>query len=321
MAEIEVKNLKKYFKRIKKGKGLVESFKSLVTPKYEVIKAVDDISFNITKGEIVAFLGPNGAGKTTTLKILTGIIYPTSGEVSVMGSVPFKRQSDFQKKISIVMGQKNQLWWDLPAIDTFELHKEIYEIKDNEYNQRLKRLTDLLNANEFLTTQVKKLSLGQRMKCELIASLIHNPEVIFLDEPTIGLDIHTQIAVRKFLKEYNKETNCTIMLTSHNMGDVKEMCKRAIIIDHGHKVFDGGLNELVNKYVSTKNLKVTFEEEIRSDELKQYGDLLSYKENEAILSVPIKTHTKIASEILTKYKVGNIDIEEVSLEEVITKIY
>jgi ABC-2 type transport system ATP-binding protein len=318
---IKISNLKKYFKVVQRGEGFTASLKSLISRQYKDVKAVDNISFEIYPGELVAFLGPNGAGKTTTLKMLSGILYPTSGEVSVLDHIPQKRQSEFQKQISLVMGQKNQLWWDLPPTDTFLLNRDIYKIPDKQYRKTLAELVELLEVEDILNTPVRKLSLGQRMKCELIASLLHCPKVLFLDEPTIGLDIAIQKKIRAFLKELNKKNNTTIILTSHYMDDVKEICERVILIDHGKKIYDDKLNTLVSNYAKFKYLKVEFDKEIDKETLKDYGKVMEFNGFQATLEVPREEHTKIAAELLTKLPVINMDIQEVELEEIILKYF
>ncbi|OGD10261.1 ABC transporter, partial [Candidatus Amesbacteria bacterium RIFOXYB1_FULL_44_23] len=252
MSQISVSGLKKYYKVHQKEPGLSGSIKSLFNRKYYDVKAVDDVSFEIAEGELVGFIGPNGAGKTTTLKVLSGLLYPTSGLVSVLGYTPWDRKPAFQKQFSLVMGQKNQLWWDLPAIESFILNKEIYEVPDDKYKKTLDELVELLEVGEFLKVQVRKLSLGQRMKMELIAALIHSPKILFLDEPTIGLDVVMQKKMRDFIKQYNRKYQSTIILTSHYMDDVKELCERVVIIDHGKLIFDGKLNDIIKKYADHK---------------------------------------------------------------------
>ncbi|MBI3559248.1 ATP-binding cassette domain-containing protein, partial [Candidatus Gottesmanbacteria bacterium] len=229
MPTIIVSHLSKYYQVHQKEPGLGGSIKSLFRRKYYDVKAVDDVSLEIGEGELVGFIGPNGAGKTTTLKTLSGLLYPTKGEVSVLGYTPWKRQPEFQKQFALVMGQKNQLWWDLPAIESFILNKEIYEVQDERYQRMLADLADLLEVKDLLKVQVRKLSLGERMKMELIAALIHSPKVLFLDEPTIGLDVVAQKKMRDFIKIYNQKYQATIILTSHYMDDVKELCQRIII--------------------------------------------------------------------------------------------
>ena len=238
------------------------SIKSLISRKYEKVKAVDEISFQIEEGELVGFIGPNGAGKTTTLKCLSGLLYPTSGEVSVLGFTPFQREHAYLKQIALVMGQKNQLWWDLPVYDTFLLNKEIYEISDQKFEEVVSRLSGLLDVEHLLKIQVRKLSLGERMKMELIASLIHSPKVLFLDEPTIGLDVIMQKNLREFIKEYNKKFGATIILTSHYMKDVEALCKRVIIINFGKILYDGLLSELIKKFAPYKLITVIFAQEV-----------------------------------------------------------
>lgn len=261
---IKAQRLKKFYRVYKKEPGLVGSLKSLVKRKHDEVKAVSDISFEIKKGELVGFIGPNGAGKTTTLKCLSGLLYPDSGKISVLDFKPWDRQPEFLKQIAFIMGQKGQLWWDLPPIETFSLNKEIYEIPEAEYQRTLKELVDLLEIKDLLKVQVRKLSLGERMKCELVASLLHSPQVLFLDEPTIGLDIVMQKKIRDFIKDYNARHQATIILTSHYMTDVQELCKRVIIIDKGKIVFDGKITEVLKKYAKYKTLKfVSLEETIR----------------------------------------------------------
>lgn len=318
---IHVHNLKKYFSVALKGEGFGASVKSLFSRKYKDIKAVDIISFDIQEGEMVAFLGPNGAGKTTTLKMLSGILYPTAGTISVLGFTPQKRQPAFQKQISLVMGQKNQLWWDLPATDTFLLNKDIYQIPNQQYKETLEELVELLEVQDILSTQVRKLSLGQRMKCELIASLLHRPKILFLDEPTIGLDIVIQKKIRAFLKNYNKRFNTTVILTSHYMDDVKAICDRVIIIDHGHKIYDGQINELIATYAKDKYLVADFEKDIPKEKLETIGIVVEYEGSKATIAVPRAAHAQKAAELLEKFPVDNLDITEAELEDIIMKLF
>ncbi len=262
MSLLSVSYLSKYYQVHEKEPGFMGSIKSLISRKYEKVKAVDEISFQIEEGELVGFIGPNGAGKTTTLKCLSGLLYPTSGEVSVLGFTPFQREHAYLKQIALVMGQKNQLWWDLPVYDTFLLNKEIYEISDQKFEEVVSRLSGLLDVEHLLKIQVRKLSLGERMKMELIASLIHSPKVLFLDEPTIGLDVIMQKNLREFIKEYNKKFGATIILTSHYMKDVEALCKRVIIINFGKILYDGLLSELIKKFAPYKLITVIFAQEV-----------------------------------------------------------
>ena len=258
MSVVRVSQLRKTFQVVQTSSGFLPSVKSLFRREYKEVKAVDTISFELEEGELVGFIGPNGAGKTTTLKCLSGVLHPTSGVVTVLNNVPFERKQEFLKKIALVAGQKNQLLWDLPAKETFKLNKEIYEIPNKNYKETLNELVKLFEIEDILDTQVRKLSLGQRMKCELIASLLHSPQIIFLDEPTIGLDVVMQKNIRDFLKEYNHKYQATILLTSHYMEDVKELCRRVIIIDKGKILFDGELSEIVEKYAPFKIIEVVF---------------------------------------------------------------
>lgn len=321
MPIIEVKNLTKKYEYYKKAPGLAASLKSLFHREKLYTKAVDNISFSVEEGELVGFLGPNGAGKTTTLKMLSGILYPTSGEARVLGYVPWERKKQYQKQFAIVMGQKNQLWWDLPAMDSFILNKEIYEVSDAQFKATVGQLAELLEITDILDVQVRKLSLGQRMKCELIAALLHQPKVLFLDEPTIGLDVVSQQKMREFIKTYNAEKKTTILLTSHYMEDVEALCKRIIIIDHGAILYDGALTELMDKYVDHKVLTLTFTKPVERKELSHYGELKEFAPSRVLLNVPNAEVKKAAAEILTKLPVDDILIDEVPVEEVIRKIF
>jgi ABC-2 type transport system ATP-binding protein len=297
------------------------SVKALFSRDYTDIKAVDDISFAIEAGEIVGFIGPNGAGKTTTLKMLSGLLHPTSGELTVLGFQPFQRQSEFQKQFALVMGQKTQLWWDLPALDSFILNKEIYEIPNDLFTQTLNELAELLEVQDILKVQVRKLSLGQRMKCELLAALLHKPKILFLDEPTIGLDVVVQKKVRQFFHDYNHKYNTTVLLTSHYMDDVKELCKRLIIIDHGHLIYDGTIDKITKDYATDKYLRLTFHTEVAKADLAEFGEVIDYNGLNATISVARSEHTKVAGSILNKLAVDDLDIQEPKLEDIIAQIF
>lgn len=321
MPVISVKNLKKYYKVHQKEPGLSGSIRSLFHRKYYDVKAVDNVSFNIEAGELVGFIGPNGAGKTTTLKVLSGLLYPTSGEVSVLGYTPWDRKPSFQKQFSLVMGQKNQLWWDLPAIESFILNKEIYEVPDAQYKKTLDDLVDLLEVKDQLKIQVRKLSLGQRMKMELIAALIHSPRILFLDEPTIGLDVVMQKKMRDFIKEYNQRFNSTIILTSHYMDDVKELCKRVIIIDKGHVLFDGALDEIIKKFANHKLLTVVFNKKVEEADLKKIGTIKEFEYPKAVISVKRSNTSSAAAELLQNFPVADLNIEEAQIEDIIREVF
>lgn len=320
-AVIKVKSLCKHYKQHKKEPGLRGSIKALFKRKYKTIKAVEGVSFTIDRGEMVGFIGPNGAGKTTTLKVLSGLLYPTSGEATVLGYIPHKRQAEYQKQFSLVMGQKNQLWWDLPAIESFILNKEIYEVPKEQYEKTVDELSELLDVKDILKVQVRKLSLGQRMKCELIAALLHSPKVLFLDEPTIGLDVVMQKKIREFFKEYNKRHKTTVILTSHYMDDVKELCERIIMINKGKIVYDGNLEQIIKKYANNKYMTMVFLKEVKKTDLKKFGKLVEFEPLKATISVKREQTPHIASEVLKKLPVDDLDIAEPQLEDIIRKLF
>ena len=318
---ISVSHLSKFYKIHKKEAGFLGSMKSLVKREYFDAKAVDDISFEIEEGELVGFIGPNGAGKTTTLKCLSGLLYPTNGHVSVLDYIPYERNYDYLKKIALVMGQKNQLWWDLPAQESFILNKEIYDIPDNIFNKTLEELSTLLDVKDVLNVQVRKLSLGQRMKCELITALIHSPKVLFLDEPTIGLDVVMQKKLRDFLKEYNKKYKSTIILTSHYMEDVKELCERVIIIDHGKILYDGKLENIVKEYAKNKFLSIDFSTTVERSKLEKLGNIKEYSETFAVIVVERTKSNKVAAKLLESFPVKDLNIEEPNIEDIIRDVF
>jgi len=318
---ISVTNLRKTYVSTKKAPGVAGAVRALFTRERTEVAAVKNISFTIPEGQLVGFLGPNWAGKTTTLKMLSGVLFPTSGSASVLGYTPWERKNEYLKQISLVMGQKNQLWWDLPAIDSFLLLKEIYEVPDKEYKQRIDELCTLLEITALLNTQVRKLSLGERMKCELVAALFYNPRVVFLDEPTIGLDVVSQKKVREFLKRYQPETGSTIILTSHYMQDIQDLCERVIIIDHGEMIFDDPLSVLVQRYSDVKRLSLVFNEPVAKEDIAFYGTVVEYSDLRAVLETSRAQVTAAASQILAKLPVVDIAIEDVEAEEIIRQIF
>ncbi|MBI2011976.1 ATP-binding cassette domain-containing protein [Candidatus Daviesbacteria bacterium] len=318
---IKVKNLRKYYKVHQKEPGLIGSIKSFFSRKYYDVKAVENVSFTIDEGELIGFIGPNGAGKTTTLKVLSGLLYPTSGDVSVLGYEPFKRQSEFQKQFSLVMGQKNQLWWDLPPWESFILNKEIYEIPEEQFKKTVEELSRMLEITDILKIQVRKLSLGQRMKAELVAALLHNPKVLFLDEPTIGLDVLAQKKMRDFIKEYNLKFNATIILTSHYMGDVRELCNRVIIIDKGQILYDGLLDDIVQKFAPYKVIKADLEKEVDEKKLSGVGEVKEYRDLQVIIHVPKDEASKKAAKLLGKFPVADLTIEDPPIEDIIRTVF
>ena len=318
---IIVDGLVKDFEVTEREPGLTGAFKSLISPKKKIINALKGVSFAIQPGELVGFIGPNGAGKTTTLKTLSGLLYPTAGFVEVLEFDPWKRNPEFLKQISLVMGQKNQLWWDLPAIETFELNRAIYDIPTRSYNENLKELTELLDVEKLLNTPVRKLSLGQRMRMELVAALIHKPKVLFLDEPTIGLDIIAQQKVRDFIYDYNRKYNATVLLTSHNMGDLTNLARRVIIINDGKILYDGAFEDLIMQYAKEKIIKATLSNENNISNLEKIGKIKKLSFPEVVLSVPRSAAAVAASELLQNFPVDDLTIEEIPIEEIIRKAF
>jgi ABC-2 type transport system ATP-binding protein len=318
---IHVQHFTKIFRVHEKPPGLRGAISALFKRRYREVHAVEDISFMVGRGELVGFLGPNGAGKTTTLKVLSGLLYPNAGEVKVLGFLPWERRPDFLKRISLVMGQRHQLWWELPARETFLLNKEIYGLSQGQYDRSLGELSELLDLEELNRIPVKKLSLGQRMKCELAASLIHRPEVLFLDEPTLGLDVLMQKKLREFISNYNRAHRATILLTSHNMDDVSTLCRRVILIDHGRLVYDGQLDDLVASYAPTKRIRMDFETPVGLESLRSLGLVVKAENSNVQMEVARGDVARTASEILAKFPVADLTIEEPPLEEVIGRIF
>lgn len=321
MPTIEVKNLNKTFDYFKKEPGFKGSLKSLFWRETLYRHAVKDVSFSIDEGELVGFLGPNGAGKTTTLKILSGILYPTSGEVSVLGHVPWKREPAYQRQFAIVMGQKNQLWWDLPARESFELNRDIYEIDRSAYERTLGELVEILGVGSLLDVQVRKLSMGERMKCELIAALLHQPRVLFLDEPTIGLDVVSQENIRAFIEAYNRTKKTTVILTSHYMRDVERLCRRVLVINDGRIVYDGSLAELADRYVDHKIVTLRLAQPVAPPALARFGTVTEHNGLSVTLNVPKKDLAQTAQGLLSALPVEDLSIEEVAIETVIATMF
>jgi ABC-2 type transport system ATP-binding protein len=319
--EIFVNHLSKHYEVHQKEPGFVGSLRSFFHRQYQTVRAVDDVSFTIKPGEIVGFLGPNGAGKTTTLKVLSGLLYPTAGEVSVCGFRSFDRKDEFLRQITLVMGQKNQLIWDLPAYESFEVNRAIYEISRSDFQSVLKELTDLLDIEPVLKKQVRKLSLGERMKCELAAALLHRPKVLFLDEPTIGLDVTMQVRVREFLAEYNRRHGATILLTSHYMADVVALCKRILVIDRGHLVYDGDLSALIERVAPYKHVRIVTSRPIKAEELSRFGEIRSIDTLEATLVVPRDRTSVVAAQLFQALPIDDVTIEDPEVEEIISRIF
>lgn len=318
---INIQRLSKSYQVHQKEPGFYGSIQGLFNRRYKTITAVDQISLSIQTGELVGFIGPNGAGKTTTLKMLSGLLYPTSGTATVMGYTPWHRKKEFLKNFSLVMGQKAQLWWDLPLYDSLLLQRDIYEIDRAAFQTSLAELTKLLDLNKFLKVQVRKLSLGQRMRGELAAALIYRPRVLFLDEPTIGLDIVVQKKIREFITDYQKRHQATIILTSHNLDDVRALCRRLIIIDHGKIMFDGSTDKLIAKHVDHKRIALTLSAPVASVALARFGQILNYDHPQASLLVPRQAMAASAAAILSELPVEDISIEEPSLENVVQELF
>jgi len=315
---ITVKNLTKIYKVYRKTGSLLTD---IFFRKYEDILALDQVSFEIGENELVGFIGPNGAGKTTTLKILSGILYPTSGKVSVLGFFPFEKKEEFLKQISFVMGQRNQLIWDLPAIDTFFLNKEIYEIDDFQFKKTLEKLTAIFSVEKLIQKPVKMLSLGERMKMEFIASLLHQPKIVFLDEPTIGLDIFSQEAIRNFIKEYQKEFKATIILTSHYLEDVKRLTKRLIIINKGKILYDGSLASIFQRFSQVKYVSLILEKEIKKNVLFKIGQLIAYQFPKAVFRIQKKDLASVIAYINDKIPYLDLAIEDEKIESIIKNLF
>lgn len=321
MLAVETRNLVKTFTTLKKEPGIAGSLKSLFSRAKNEVNAVCGIDMEIQKGELVGFLGPNGAGKTTTLKMLTGILNPTSGHAQVLGYTPFERRPEMLRRISLVMGNKNQLWWDLPAWDSFVVLRELYDVPADKFKQRVDRLIETLAISDKVNTQVRKLSLGERMKCELVAALLHAPEVVFLDEPTLGLDVVSQQAIREFLKQLHDEEGTTILLTSHYMQDVQALCDRVIVINHGEKIFDDSLDALGKTFGDRRRIILRFRSAVPKEDLTEFGDITDAPDEAIAIDVPRDQTPTIAAALLQKFPVEDISIEDVDIEDIIRRLF
>jgi ABC-2 type transport system ATP-binding protein len=317
--EIHVRNLHKTYVVSKRESGVLAALQSLVHRETEDIPAVDGISFDLEPGEVVGFLGPNGAGKTTTLKMLSGLLHPTSGELSVLGYVPWKREKAFLRQITLVMGQRNELVWDIPALDSFELNRAIYRVPLADYRLMLKELTELLELGDLLRKPVRNLSLGERMKCEIAAALLHRPRMVFLDEPTIGLDVTMQRRIRTFIDEYNRRYGATVLLTSHYMADVEALCHRVIVIHNGRLLFDGELARLVQQFTAHKTIVIQLAD-LYAD-LHAYGDVVSREDGHVTLRVPKAETARVTERLLADLPVIDLLVEDPPIEEVIERVF
>ncbi len=323
MAAIEVNGLTKTFRTYQKQPGIGGAIRGLFKREYETVVAVSNVTFQIEPGELVGFLGPNGAGKTTTLKMLAGLLYPSGGEATVLGHIPWDRADAYRRQFALVLGQKNQLWWDLPARESLELNAKIYGIPPDRFDRTVAAMTEMLNVREKLNTSVRELSLGERMKMELIASLLHQPRVLFLDEPTIGLDVVSQKVVREFLKHHNATQKTTILLTSHYMEDIEALCQRVIIIDHGKISFDGKLSEVVDRFADFKLISIECDgaDGCTDESLGKYGELVEKTPGSIKLKVKRDRVIPVCKALLDELPVRDIDIEEVPIEDVIRQIF
>ncbi len=321
MAIIEIKNLTKSYKVYQKQEGILASVRGLFHREYREVHAVRDIDLSVEEGEFVAFLGPNGAGKTTTLKLLSGVINPDSGSATVMGHVPWERENEYRRNFALVMGQKNQLWWDLPALESFRLNQHIYRVPKAEFESTRDQLCDMLDVTRLLGRPVRELSLGERMKMELIAALLHKPEVLFLDEPTIGLDVVAQHKIQKFLKAYQEERKNTIILTSHYMKDIEALCKRVVIIANGAIYHDGSLDQIVDKFSGDKIVTLHLADSGSLNSLADLPNVMVVEDPKIKFRVDRDEVGRVLSQILGAHAVDDIVVEDPPLEEVISNVF
>ncbi len=321
MSIITVENLSKFYPVAVKEPGIKGTLTHFFRRTYRPIKAVQDVSFEIAPGEVVGFLGPNGAGKTTTLKMLTGLIHPSEGTVRVAGYEPFLRQEAFLQKITLVMGQKQQLLWDLPALDSLKINAAVYNISNKEFQKRVGELTEMLTLEGKLTQPVRKLSLGERMKAELLAALLHHPHVLFLDEPTLGLDVNAQVAVRDFLREYNQRYQATVLLTSHYMADITALCERVLLIHQGKLMYDGSLDGLLKNFAPYREIHIELAEPLPREKLMFYGDVKLLEGRAVSFMVQREALTRTVSQILNDLEVIDLTVTEPAIEEVIGRVF
>ena len=316
---VHVSDLTRVFKVPEREGGLAAALRSVVRRRWREVRAVDSISFDIGPGEVVGFLGPNGAGKTTSLKMLSGLLHPTSGEAHVLGYVPWRRERDYLRQMTLVMGNRNQLQWDLPALDSFELNRAIYRLRREDFLAMRNELIALLDVEDLVRKPVRNLSLGERMKVEVVGSLLHRPRVLFLDEPTIGLDVTMQKRIRSFVAEYNRRHGATVLLTSHYMADVVALCKRVVVIHHGRILFDGDLSALADRFGAYKTIEVALADGFVS--LDQYGEVLERDGDRVKLRVPKAETPRIAARVLSEQQVADLTIEDPPIEDVIELVF
>jgi ABC-2 type transport system ATP-binding protein len=321
MPAIEVRDLCREYRVFRKKEGVLASIRGLFHREHTLVQAVRNVSFTIDEGEMVAFLGPNGAGKTTTLKLLSGLVVPSSGTATVLGYIPWQRDNEYRRRFSLVTGQKEQLWWDLPAQESFRLHKEIYRISDADYRRRLDELTELLEVGRLMAQPVRELSLGERMRMELIAALLHRPDVLFLDEPTIGLDVVSQRRVQEFLRHYQREQRITVILTSHYMKDVEALCERAIVINKGTVIHDGPLAAIVDRFSRHKIIELQFADNGGPPGLDRFGHILESRPPRVRLQVEKHRVSECLATILAQSSIDDISVMERPLEDVIAELF
>ncbi|KJH70332.1 ABC transporter ATP-binding protein [Aliterella atlantica] len=321
MPIIEAENLSKVYPIAVKEPGLQGTITHFFRRTYRAVEAVKQVSFQIQPGEVVGFLGANGAGKTTTLKMLTGLIHPSAGKVRVAGHIPFQRKAEFLQKITLVMGQKQQLIWDLPALDSLKINAAIYGIPDKEYRMRVGELTEMLSLQGKLNQPVRKLSLGERMKAEFLAALLHRPQVLFLDEPTLGLDVNAQVGVRDFLREYNAKYGATILLTSHYMADITALCDRVLVIHQGQLVYDGGLDELIDNFAPCREVKVELARALPESKLLPYGEIKALEGQSVRFLVERDLLTRTVARMLAELEVVDLTVTDPPVEEVIGRVF
>ncbi len=321
MSVIEIRGLRKSYRVYQKKEGLAAAFRGLFRREYKDVEAVRGIDLNVEESEFVAFLGPNGAGKTTTLKLLSGVIYPTGGEARVLGYVPWERENAYRRRFALVMGQKNQLWWDLPAAESFQLHQQIYRIEPAAFQQKKDELVDLLDVRRLLNQPVRELSLGERMKMELIAALLHSPEVLFLDEPTIGLDVVAQHNIQNFLRHYQQARKITILLTSHYMKDVAALCRRVVVIAAVRIMYDGSLAGIIDRFSGHKIISLQLAEENVAGDWSRYGEVLEQIAPKVRLQVAREVVPEVLAAILANHPIEDVSVEDPPLEQVIAELF
>lgn len=318
---LEAKELTKSFRSFKKQDGVMGSLKSLFHRDYQIKNAVANFDLNIEKNQIIGLLGPNGAGKTTLMKMFTGIIVPSSGELIINGHKPSERSKDFRKKIALVMGQKSQLWWDIPAMDSFQLLKRYYEIDEKTFNEKIENMSTMLNVKSLLNIHVRKLSLGERMKLELMASLLHSPDILFLDEPTIGLDLVAQDKIREFIKKYYEENDVSIIITSHYMADVEKLCERLVLVLDGKKGYDGNIENFTKILGTEKSVNFTFNQKVKIDSfLNQFNPIFKNDQKELEIQVAEEKLREVSSHIISHYPVISFQTEKLPIEKVMKTI-